>query len=121
MEECVINPDLEPMSGWRFVELLWPLNDMFRARLPAIRGLPYDASFEAEADAAILALQDRPGAAGWAELSPGAWRVLLERHQQAITLAVMVDAQDKPFLVIPRGLSEDDQRTGAALLVLLEM
>jgi hypothetical protein len=113
----------QKLSGWRIIELLWPLNDMFRARLHEIRGLPYRAEFEAEADAAIDALETSPNAKSWSTLSPGAWRVLLERHQQVLTAAAMMEAtgEGQDTITIPAGLDEDHQRAALMLLWLRGM
>ena len=113
--------EVEKLSGWRVVELLWPLNDMFRARWEKIRHLPYIAGFESHADAAIRAFAEAPGAGTWAALPNGVWRVLLERHQQMIAVALANEAAGNPVISLPAGLSEDDQRIGLMLLFLLEM
>ncbi|MEW6490515.1 MAG: hypothetical protein AB1578_21710 [Thermodesulfobacteriota bacterium] len=113
--------ETETISGWRAVELLWPLNDMFRARLPEIRRLAYDPAFEPEADAAIEAYADAPEAGTWKNLSLGAWRVLLERHQQALAVAALYEAQGRPVMTVPAGFSEDVLRVGLMLDGLLRM
>lgn len=109
------------ITGWRAIELLWPLNDMFRARLAEIRALPYEPAFEAEADAAIEAYADAPQAGTWKDLSLGAWRVLLERHQQAIAVAGVLEIAGKPVMTAPAGFSEDALRVGLMLTGLLRM
>ncbi len=59
------------LSGWESAEALWPINERFRANFHQIRSLPYDASCEAAADAAIEALAfHRPGA-DWPDLAAG--------------------------------------------------
>lgn len=113
--------ETEQIGGWRAVELLWPLNDMFRARLPEIRGVPYDRDFEAEADAAIEAYAEAPEEGTWRGLSLGAWRVLLERHQQAIAVAAVYEAQGRPVMTVPAGFSEDVLRVALMLHGLLRM
>jgi len=107
----------EPLSGWDAVEALWPLNDLFRPYLHQIRSLGYDKSFEAEADAAIEALTTA-GASGWSDLSAGAWRVLLERHQQGIAVALANEQAGNPLMPIPSGLMSE-QRTIVVALFLL--
>jgi hypothetical protein len=113
--------EMQTITGWRLVELFWPLNDMFRARLRELRSLSYDPAFEAEADAALIAFSERPDAGAWSSISPGAWRVLLERHQQLLEVALLNEAAGNPVTSLPRGLSEDDQRIGIMLLLLLRM
>lgn len=113
--------DMQTINGWRLIELFWPLNDMFRARLPELRSLPYDEAFEGEADAALIAFSERPDASAWASISPGAWRVLLERHQQMLVLAVANEKAGNPMCAIPAGAEEADQRIGLMLIWLLRM
>lgn len=110
------------ITGERYMEIMWPLNDMFRARLHEIRTLPYDAAFEAEADAAIGRMAD-DAAEAWTGLSPGAWRVLLERHLQMLAVAAANMAAGNPLMTLPPGppLSEGDLRVGLALTWLLRM
>ncbi|MBI3771450.1 MAG: hypothetical protein HY272_01905 [Gammaproteobacteria bacterium] len=99
----------EYLSWWRVIELLWPLNDMFRARLMDIRKLEYDEAFEEEADSAIAAYVKAPGAGAWSGISAGAWRVLLERHQQRLELAMHNEIEGVRPLTAPAGLNEADQ------------
>lgn len=105
------------LSGWQVVEALWPLNERFRSAVERIRTLPYNATFEAEADAAIEVLAENINAS-WDAVSASAWRVLLERQQQAITVAVANEIAGNPLMPIPPGFSAD-QRTVAATLFLL--
>lgn len=105
------------LSGWQVVEALWPLNERFRPAVARIRTLPYEAAFEAEADAAIALLAENINAS-WEAVSAGAWRVLLERQQQALVVALANEAAGNPLMPIPPGFSAD-QRTVAATLFLL--
>lgn len=105
------------LSGWQCVSALWPLNERFRPNLARIRALPYDADFAGEADTAIERLLVKPEA-DWADLSAGAWRVLLERQQQAIMLSVVNERAGNPVTVVPPGFS-DAQMTVAVALNLL--
>lgn len=106
------------LSGWEVVEALWPLNERFRHDIHQIGALPYDAGFEAEADAAIVAaVMEAPGS-DWSSLSAGAWRVLLERQQQAITVAAVNEMAGNPLMPVPSELPTS-ARTGAAMLFLL--
>ena len=107
----------QPLSGWQAVEALWPLNERFRPHIVRIRVLPYDPAFELEADDAVAALIDDTNAS-WEGLSAGAWRVLLERQQQAIVVALANETAGNPLMPIPPGLS-DVQRTVAVALFLL--
>lgn len=111
----------EQLTGWRLVELLWPLNDMFRARLHEFRALEYDPRFEAEADAAIEEYVDNPSSGAWAKYRPEVWRVLLERHKQAMTAAAYMEATGEGTISIPAGLSEEQQRLALMLIWLYRM
>lgn len=113
--------DTQEISWWRVVELLWPLNDMFRARLLDICKLKYDEAFEEEADSAIAAYIKNPGAGAWGGIAPEAWRVLLERHQQMMTLAAYHEAEGDPRIKIPAGLNETDQLLFLMLVLLGRM
>jgi hypothetical protein len=115
------NFETEKLSGWRIVELLWPFNEMFRARLHEFRHLRYDAEFEAEADGAIDGYANAPNSDSWSKLSLGAWRVLLERHQQALTAAAMMEATGQGMIEIPAGLPEDQKRAALMLIWLHRM
>jgi len=112
---------MEWVSGQRLLELLWPLNDMFRARESEIRAQPYDEAFAAEADDAIRAYAAAPDSGAWSAISVGAWRVLLERHTQLAALATLNEMQGQPVTVQPVGLAEQDQRIGLMLSLLLRM
>ena len=72
------------LTGGEVVEVLWPLNDRFHRNYHQIANLPYVASFEKEADDAIVAYVFYND--DWMTLSAQAWRVLLERQQQCIIL-----------------------------------
>ncbi len=109
------------ISGWRVIELLWPLNPVFRQHLAEIRSIRYLPRFAAEADAAIIAAVDRPISEAWAEASPGAWRVLLERHQQMVSVAMANERAGQHVTAMPHGLDEDQQRAALMLLLLLRM
>lgn len=112
----------EIITGDRYLEIMWPLNDMFRARLHEIRVLPYSSAFEGEADAAVASLADNPSGA-WKNISTGAWRVLLERHAQMIEVATANMIAGNPLITLPPGpgLTDDELRVGLALLLLLQM
>ena len=105
------------LSGWQCVEALWPLNDRFFPAIERIRALPYDATFEAEADSAIEQLVTNLQA-DWSGVSSGAWRVLLERHQQALVLALANETAGNPLMPIPPGFSSDQTTVAVALFLL---
>jgi hypothetical protein len=106
-----------PMSGWQVVEALWPLNERFRPHAAKIKTLAYDSTFEKEADSAIeLLVSDI--SSSWDSISAGAWRVLLERQQQAIIVALANEKAGNPVMPVPPGFSAA-QRTVAAVLFLL--
>jgi hypothetical protein len=106
------------LDGWETVEALWPINERFRPNIHQIRSLPYDKTKEAAADRAIEALvMDWPGA-DWANLEGSVWRVLLERQQQGIIVALANEAEGKRLMPVPSGLPVS-ARTGAAMIFLL--
>ncbi len=105
------------LSGWQCVEALWPLNQRFHAAIERIRSLPYDATFEPEADGAIERLIDDANA-GWDDLAAGAWRVLLERQQQALVVALANEVQGNPLMPIPPGFSPEQTTVAVALFLL---
>lgn len=112
----------EIITGGRYLEIMWPLNDIFRARMHEIRAFPYSPNFEAEADEAISGLVDNPSSA-WENISTGAWRVLLERHAQMIEVAIANMIAGNPLIALPPGpgLTDDELRVGLALLWILKM
>ena len=109
------------LSGWETVEVLWPLNDVFRPSLVQIRSLPYDASFEPEADAAIETAAMAPWPPSWERLSAGVWRVLLERHMQGLTVALANEAAGNPFMPVPSELPASALTVAAMIFLLHEM
>lgn len=106
------------LSGMEVVEALWPLNDLLRPHLADIGTLPYESLHEAEADAAIAGYVAH-GAKAWANLSAGVWRVLMERHQQALVVASANEAAgNAAFMTIPAALPKASLQ-GAAMIYLL--
>ena len=106
------------LSGWEVVEALWPLNELFRPNIEQIKSISYDPFFEAELDAALEKEVMRDADAESEAFSPGAWRVFLERQQQAIVLALANEVAGNPVMPIPSELPES-ARSGAAMLFLL--
>ena len=109
------------LYGKEIVDLLWPLNDVFRPRLGKIEAQPYDARFHAAADSALddMARAEDLGALGAAPA--GALRVLLERHRQLVCVAMANEEAGNPITTLPSGLSRDRQRIGIILLLLRSM
>lgn len=106
------------LSGMNVVEVLWPLNDLFRPHLKDVGELPYESRNEADADAAIEGFVAR-GEVAWCNLPAGVWRVLMERHQQALVVSCANDAAgNSAFMTIPAALPEAALR-GAAMIYLL--
>jgi len=106
------------LSGRDVVEALWPINERFRPNIHQIRTLPYRAADEAEADRAIEDFVfGRPGA-DWSRLGAGAWRVLLERQQQGIAVALASELAGNPLIPVPDGLPPSS-RAAAAMLSML--
>ncbi|WP_156899733.1 hypothetical protein [Marinobacterium litorale] len=117
----VIGPDWKnsapkQLSGWDVVEALWPLNNDFRNRYRDFVALPYEARFEGKAD---LAQQHFVFKGKWPPVSIEVWRVILERHQQAIQVALANELAGNSLMPIPDRLPRS-ARTGAAVLYLLQ-
>ncbi len=109
------------VDGGRVTQILWPLNAIFRPQFERIRSIPYRSRFEEEADQGIEVFAEKPEAATWATLSPGAWRVLLERHQQMIMVALLNTATPDPVTYLPRGLPTHAELPGVMLALLHRM
>lgn len=96
------------LSPMEFIEALWPLNDIFKPHIEQIATVRYRPRFEAQANEAIERFVAIPKMETWANLSPGVWRVLLERHRQMIDTAVANDgAGNINFAPIPDSLPDD--------------
>lgn len=96
LDEC----SLIYLTGNEAVEALWSLNDRFRSHIHRIATLPYQTAFEKEADKAIEASVFNSD--DWDNLSAQAWRVLLERHQQAIIIFML--KANEPVIPVPQEL-----------------
>lgn len=104
------------LTAWDLLGALWPMNDVFRPKLTRLQTLRYHARFEAEADDAVLAFAKAPISSTWEDISSGAWRVLLERHTQMLTVCTAnAAASDQSMWIIPQELPEGD-RTAVAVL-----
>lgn len=121
-EKCLgLAWELKPpvsFTGMETVEALWPLNDLFRPMIHQIRSLDYDAAFCPEADQAIEQAMTQGLQLNWSQVSAGAWRVLLERQQQAIMVALANELEGNSFFSVPEGFSSE-QTTVFAMLFLL--
>jgi len=109
-----------PVSGWQLTEILWPLNAVFRPYMERIRSVEYSLHFEAEADKAIERFAENPRPETWNDVSPGAWRVLLERYLQLLKVAQLNEMAgvENIITVLPAGLPKDAELPGVMLLVL---
>lgn len=119
--EKVLGPDWQKrspvrLSGWDVVEALHPLNEHFRPHYVEFKALPYNAKYEAQADAAQcrFVFEGR-----WGPVSAETWRVILERHLQSLLVALANEMEGNPFMPVPEGLPKE-ARTGAAILFLLQ-
>lgn len=93
------------LDGWQTVEALWPMIEVFRPHFSQIKSLPYLQANEEEADQALWVLANG-GQWSATEPSPGAWRVLFERHTQSIAVAATNHAEGNVNLVpLPVGLA----------------
>lgn len=94
------------VTGMDVVDALWSLNDLFRAHLDEVGKLPYESKHEAEADFAIEGFISH-GEVAWNNLHNGVWRVLIERHFQALVAASVNDAAgNTSFMTIPSELPD---------------
>ena len=109
------------LSGWEVVEIIWPLNNLFRPKWRHIRSVKYRIGFEKEADKAIEDFVVNPVAGIWDNLADGTWRVLLERYTQLIQLALANELADNPVTYLPEGLPKASQLCGLMILLLHSM
>lgn len=106
------------LSGMDIVAALWPLNDLFRPHLADVGALPYEPSSEAAADAAVEGYVVH-GSSAWENLPAKVWRVLMERHQQALVVASANEvAGNSAFMAVPVDLP-DASIPGAAMIYML--
>jgi len=105
------------LSGSECAQALWPLNEFFRPQLPVITALPYTASFENAADAAIEARVFKGDQ--WQAIDAQTWRVLFERHTQAIMLSQL--KADEPLIPIPEQLPDRCYQDAVLLFLLHQM
>lgn len=95
-----------PLKARDAMAFLWALNERYRPRVHQIKTVRYRKQFEREADNAlrtlVLAGDD------WSTLPLVVWRVMLERHQQALIVCVANDlhAPDAEMLHVPEGFSD---------------
>lgn len=99
------------LNAGQVVEALWPMNDVFRQHHAQIGSLAYSPSREAEADQALVLLANG-GVWTATAPSPGAWRVLLERHTQCLTMAL---TNDKLRVPVPKALKRNHYKAVAML------
>lgn len=106
------------LSGMDVIAALWPLNDLFHPHLHDVGQLPYEPRYEADADNAVESFVLH-GPAAWAELPAGVWRVLMERHLQALAFASVNEAaRNSALMTIPDALPESSLQ-GAAMIYML--
>jgi len=106
------------LSGMDVVAALWPLNDLFRPHLADVGQLPYEPQYEADADKAVEGFVAR-GVTAWSELPAGVWRVLMERHLQALVVASANEAAgNSAFMAVPEELPAASI-PGAAMIYML--
>lgn len=107
-----------PVSGWEVVEIVWPLNDVFRPFLQRIRSIKYDQRYESAADEAIEKYVYTQNVQTWNNLPGEVWRVLLERHMQLIALVIFNEKMENNVTVFPLGLPAHARLGGIMLLLL---
>lgn len=107
-----------PVTGWEVVEIVWPLNEIFRPFMTRIGTIKYDARYEAAADEAIEKYVRNQSAKTWEKLHGEVWRVLLERHLQLMVVAIANERAGNPVIVFPSGLPASARLGGIMLLLL---
>jgi len=110
-----------PLSGSEVAHILWGMNEIFSPRLERIRTVKYESRFESDADIAIELFVEEPVPNTWESLSAGTWRVLLERHQQFMQVALANDLVGHIVTHIPAGLPDSELLPGLMLLLLHSM
>ncbi len=105
-----------PLSGLEVVEALFPLNAVFKNNYVQSRSLPYLPELEGAAD---MAQKKYVFDGYFGPLGTETLRVILERQQQAMTVAMLNEAAGNPPMVVPEGLPKE-ARTGAAILFFLQ-
>lgn len=103
------------LDGMQIVEVLWPMNDVFRAHHAQIGSIAYSKGFEAEADQA-LALYVQGGSWTASNPSAGVWRVLMERHIQSLSVALANHVQgNTKVMLVPQALPVAKRKFAAML------
>lgn len=106
------------LSGLDVVSALWPMNDLFRPHLADVGQLPYEPHYEADADKAIEGFISG-GVSAWSELPAVVWRVLMERHLQALVVASANEAAgNSNFMAVPEDLPESSIPNAAMIYML---
>ena len=103
------------LSGQQVTELLWPLNEVFRTRLAEIQDLPYDPALAPAADSILDDVAATLDLDVLGQAPARVMRVLFERHKQMIVVAMANELVDNPVMMVPRGLSTDQQRIAVML------
>lgn len=115
--------EIMQMSSNKFIpksvdhdEVIKLLYGLFQQDFKDIYSLPYQASYENEADQAILNYihHDQP----WSGLSVGVLRVLLERQTQMTSLAVGLKTEGRSIISLPKNFPLA-KRPKALILALL--
>ncbi|PHR52925.1 MAG: hypothetical protein COA47_17430 [Robiginitomaculum sp.] len=115
LEECLPRD----VSCKETCAILWQLNDIFRPHIHRIRTLEYFSEKEEEADRAIEVFAFNPVPQAWDNISPGAWRVLLERQQQILVAINVNEIKGREnFTFMPADLPETYLLPGLMLLLL---
>ncbi len=110
-------PPPEPLAPWDAIELFFDLHPMFTAQYDIINSVPFDTSFDEEADGALCQLAMVDSFDGWDAMSAGAWRVMSERLLWSQTvLAVNAARETEVIAHLPIGL---DRQSKARALMLM--
>ncbi|MDD5044827.1 MAG: hypothetical protein PHG51_04700 [Candidatus Omnitrophica bacterium] len=121
MERPIENIPPVKLMGWDVVNIIWPLNDIFRPKWYQINSVRYRVNFEKRADQAIESFVKAPISETWEDLHPGTWRVLLERHTQLIQFAMANEIVGDHITSLPLGFPENYRLPAVMLLLLHSM
>ncbi|MDI1278042.1 hypothetical protein [Methylobacter sp.] len=111
--------ELVYLTGDEAAEALLTLTGRFAKNIAQIRSIPYNSSFEKEADAIIESEVLRN--TDWSAASAEAWRVLLERLSQALMVAQLNQFHQKPLIPIPEDLPADAWTSAAMIFLMYDM
>lgn len=114
-----VPPAVDMVEAGEIEELIFSFLPTFRPQIRAMDGVPFDRAHDSEADQALEWLALDGSTRRWSELSPGAWRVLLERLSFSIFALEMTQLSEEQFTIpLPRHATKLQRATATLLAVL---